>query len=138
MNIRHKIKKALLKTSIWIKRTFLPGYAKFKEINANQRKAISICISIINNPTSELLMSKLSDKRYIKNGDYFIIIEENNIRIVNHVYCYDVPVHGHKIENLKDLFDNRINAIQLEMENEIMKNVKNSLEIVLHNIKNIK
>jgi hypothetical protein len=138
MNIRHTFKRAMLRISIWIKRTFSADYVKFKEININQRKAIAICINIVNNPKSELLMSKLSDKRYIKNGDYFIIIEENNIKIVNHVYCYDVPIYGHKMKNLKDLFDNRIDSIRLEMENEIMKNVKNSLDIVFNNIKHIK
>jgi len=133
----HKIKRSLLKISIWFKKKFLAEYSKSMNINNNQRKAISICTHIIDNPNSELLMSKISDKRYIKNGDYFVIIEDCQIKIINHVYSYDIPLFGYKMENLKKYFDDRIDSIRLEMEREILKNVKNSLDAIFNNIKNL-
>lgn len=133
----YTIRRLLLKISIWFKRKFLAEYSKSMDINKNQRKAIAICISIIDNPKSELLMSRISDKRYIKNSDYFVIIEDCQIKIINHVYAYDIPLFGYKMENLKKYFDNRIDSIRLEMENEILQNVKNSLDTIFNNIKNL-
>ena len=131
---KQKLKRIIQKFSIWNKRLFNPNVYLSIKLDESQKKAFSICIKMINHPDSELLTSMLSEKRYMKNGDYFVIIGMHDIKIVNHVYSYDIPLMGSKITNLKRLFDNKIDASRLAMEAEILSNVKHSLEDIKNNI----
>ena len=131
---KQKLKRIIQKFSIWNKRLFNPNVYLSIKLDESQKKAFSICIKMINHPNSELLTSMLSEKRYMKNGDYFVIIGMHDIKIVNHVYSYDIPLMGSKITNLKRLFDNKIDASRLAMEAEILSNVKHSLEDIKNNI----
>jgi hypothetical protein len=137
MNIRHYFKRKAQKVSIWSKKTFDPTNIQPK-LDDNQKKAALICFAMINNHNSELLSSSLSTKRYIKNGDYFIVIEEDKIKIINHVYGYDVSLYGRKMKNIKRAFDFRIDEVRLEMERTILNNVKQSLDVIYTKVKSLK
>ena len=132
--IKHILKRNIQKILIWIK-TQLNGdeYLNIK-LDDSQKKAVSICIKMINHSDSELLTSILSEKRYIRNSDYFVIISSFNIKIVNHIYSYDIPINGRKIYNLKRLFDAKIDLARIQMENEILSNVKHSLDDINKNL----
>jgi hypothetical protein len=80
-------------------------------------------------------MTTTSEKRYIKNGGYFVVINQEGIKVVNHVYGYDVRLYGRKFNNIKNMFDQRLDHDRLEMEQEMIDNIKHSLDLVLENLK---
>jgi len=130
--IVHFFKRAFVKAKIKVKKTFDPVTYSRRKLDPTQQKARTICMRLLNDPASELLYSgPYLDRRYVKNGDYFIIIDESNLKIVNHVYSYDIPFHGSHSLKLKNYFDLKLNGIRLEMENEIMENVTHSLDNII-------
>jgi hypothetical protein len=133
---KHRIKRMFQKLLIRIKKMFVSEEIRV-ELTVPQKKAIAICINMINDKKSELLMTTLSDKRYIKNGDYFLVMGNDIIQIVNHVYGYDIPISGKYYKSIINLFDKKLDVNRLAMENEILSNVTYSLDNILKNIKNI-
>ena len=133
--LKHKIKRWGQNLWIWSKRKFDASEHGIYDLTPPQKKAIAICIHLINNPNSELLRTTTSEKRYVKYMGYFLVITYDSIHIVNHVYSYDVPLKGRKFNNIKNLFDKRLDADRLQMELEIGDNIKHSLNIVLENLK---
>ena len=130
--MKHIIKRRLQKTYIWLRRMFDPSIRNNQELDITQQKARTICLKLLNDPTSELLLSgPWQDKRYIKNNDYFIIIHQGGLKIVNHVYSYDIPLDGSHNEKLRKYFDKKINDVRENMEEEIMQNVTHSLDIII-------
>ena len=135
LKMKHLIKRRIQKTNIWFKKILDPSIRSNQLLNSTQQKAKAICLKILNHPESELLMSgPWQEKRYIKNNDYFIIIQPTGIRIVNHVYSYDIPLEGSHNDKLKKYFDKKPNDLRENMEEEIMKNVTHSLDIIISNL----
>jgi hypothetical protein len=135
--LKHKLKRQRQRISIWSKTTFDSNEYGKMPLTDNQKKAIAICIKMINNPESELLMTTTSEKRYVKYQDYFLVIGYDSMQIINHVYSYDVALKGRTFNNVKDLFDSRLDADRLAMETEMNENIKHSLNIVLENLKEV-
>jgi len=134
-SIIHFFKRALLKAKIKVKKMFDPIAYSRQKLDPIQQKARTVCMRILNDPDSELLYSgPYLDRRYVKNGDYFIIIDESSLKIVNHVYSYDISFHGSHNTKLKNFFDLKLNEVRLEMENEIMLNVTHSLDDIIKNL----
>lgn len=133
--MKHYIKRRFQKTNIWFKGLMDPDQHKHLKLDDTQKKAITICIRMIKDPDSELLMTTTSEKRYIKNGSYFVVINQEGIKVVNHVYGYDVRLYGRKFNNIKNMFDQRLDQDRLEMEQEMIDNIKHSLDLVLENLK---
>jgi len=102
---------------------------------ANELKALYIAICALKNSNSDLSLCPVTNKRYIKYNDYFIVITADKIQIVNHIYAYDIPVSGKKFYNLKKNFDIRLYKKFKGIEDEILSNVKHSLDAILSNIK---
>ena len=133
--IFHYFKRRFQKAKIKVKKTFDPVAYSSRKLDPTQQKARTICMRLLNDPDSELLYSgPYLDRRYVKNGDYFIIIDESSLKIVNHVYSYDIAFHGSPNTKLKNFFDLKLNGIRLEMEDEIMLNVTHSLDNIIANI----
>ena len=134
-SITHFFKRTYIKAKIKVLKTFDPVAYSSRKLDATQLKARIICMRLLNDPDSELLYSgPYLDRRYVKNGDYFIIIDESSLKIVNHVYSYDISFHGSPNIKLKNFFDLKLNGVRLEMENEIMENVTHSLDRIIENI----
>jgi hypothetical protein len=132
--MKHKIKTIFRRLYIRIKRLIDRTEYGNRKLDDTQRKAISICYKTISNPKSELLMSKLSDKRYVKLNDYFLIIAHQNIQIINHIYCYNISIDSKHFLKVLDAFDSKLENERLKMEAEVLGNVKHSLDIILENI----
>tara|TARA_B110000259_G_scaffold146126_1_gene164679 strand:- start:3200 stop:3565 length:366 start_codon:yes stop_codon:yes gene_type:complete len=112
-----------------------PDIRNSQTLDITQQKAKQVCLKILNDPESELLMSvHWQEKRYIKNNDYFVIIHPKGVKIVNHIYSYDIPLEGSHIEKLKKYFDKKLNDVRENMEEEIMQNVTHSLDTIINNL----
>lgn len=134
-SIKHKLKRLLLKKYLWYKKNFVSTDMKDVLLAPNELKALSIATYVLKNSNSELSLCPITDKRYIKYNDYFIVITEDRIQLVNHVYAYDVNISGKKFYNLKKNFDTRLYKKFKAIEDEILSNVKHSLDTILSDIK---
>jgi hypothetical protein len=85
------------------------------------------------------MIDPMSGKRYIKNDNLsiFITLDSGRIEITNHVYNYDIMLSKRSWERLIYIYNNETERRRIKMENEINSNIKNSLDNVLVNLKEI-
>jgi len=97
---------------------------------------LSICKKLITNEDSILLMTVLSNKKYIKNDSkgIFITIDGNSVNIINHQYSYTVVVSEKTKQSIVDLFNSVVETQRLKMEEEITSNIKHSLKTIVRNL----
>ena len=130
--MKHKIKRFFQKQGLKFYRLFNSNL----EIDEQSRSVVLICYKLINKEESILLMSPISQKRYIKNDSdgLFIIINDNQLTIVNSMCSYSILTQGRALKNILDKFDNEIEKRRQIMETEMRSNVKHSLIEIYKNI----
>ncbi len=100
-----------------------------KRTTESEKICLSICRNLITNPNSKFLMAPVSGKRYIKNSELelFVILDERNISITNHIYHYDVTIEDRNWFRLINMYDSKVESIRIGYETEIMSQIENSL-----------
>jgi hypothetical protein len=100
---------------------------------------LSICRSLISHPTSKFLIAPISMKRYIKNEQLglFIILEDRNISVTNHVYHYDVKLSERDWDRICTMYDSKTEKIREEYESEIMRQIQHSLRNIKDKIEKL-
>ena len=128
----HKIKRLIQKWYISIVRLSTPPMEK----SEYERDCIAICKKLISKEDTVLLLTPISNKRYIRNEELqiFVILEGHNVKVINHVYSYTVFLEQKPWENIVVAFDNEVEKRREEFEKEIMSNIKHSLQNILQNI----
>jgi len=99
--------------------------------------AADICEKLINNPSSELTFSPISNKRIIKNEEknMYIVMESYTIHLINHVYSYSVYLQDtSKFTVLTQKFDKILEDKRQVLESEIRKNIQHSLRNILEKL----
>jgi hypothetical protein len=109
----------------------------YKPFTDNENELVSICRNLISKNETILLMSPISEKRYIKNDKHeiFIIIKSNQIDIINHVYSYSIGVENRVYEKISYMFDLEVEKRREQMEKDIISNIKHSLSNLYNNLK---
>ena len=71
-----------------------------------------------------MLLTPITGKRYIRseNSQIFIILESHRVKIINHVYAYDVLMNDRSWNQLIKLFDNEVQKRREDFEKQITKN----------------
>jgi hypothetical protein len=124
----------------WIQQMYINSVRKMDYERGSRTKyeldCLSICKKLIDKPNSQLLMTPLSNKRYIHNptNSIFITIEGNSINVINHKYSYTVLVQEKSKEEVIDYFNEVLEKQRLKMEEEITSNIKHSLRKILHTL----
>jgi hypothetical protein len=128
----HNLKRAIQKWYISLVRLSTPPMQK----SEYERDCISICKKLIGKEETILLLTPISNKRYIRNEEHqiFVILEGNNVKVINHVYSYTVFLEKSCWESLVSLFDNEVEKRREIFEKEITSNIKHSLQNILHSI----
>lgn len=96
--------------------------------------ASEICKKLITNPTSELSLSPISNKRIIKNEEknMYVVMEGYTVHLINHVYSYSVYLQEtSKFMELTQIFDKVLEDRREVLEHEIRKNIRHSLSNIL-------
>jgi hypothetical protein len=127
----HQLNRKMQKMAIKFMRLSNPK----QQSTDTERHCAKICNKLIAKPESILLLSPISQKRYIKseNGEVFIIIDNYVITMVNHQYSYNITVNDRAHRLIIESFDAEVEKRRLSMETEMISNVKNSLsEIYKH------
>ena len=98
--------------------------------------AFKICINLIEDDTSELLMTPITNKRYIKNEskNLFVTIDSVNVNIVNDHCAYTVFMNEYLHTKLVESFNQKIESKRSMMEKKITRNIKYSLRGILHSL----
>ena len=128
----HKIKRLIQKWYISIVRLSTPPMEK----SEYERDCIAICKKLISKEDTVLLLTPISNKRYIRNEELqiFVILEGHNVKVINHVYSYTVFLEQKPWDNVILAFDTEVEKRREEFEKEIMSNIKHSLQNILQNI----
>jgi len=111
----------------------------FRYLNTEQEKSvyerdcIAVCKKFINQPDSIMLLTPISGKRYIRSekNEIFIILDSHRVKIINHVYAYDVHMNDKSWNQIISLFDNEVEKRREEFENQITSNIKSSLQKIV-------
>ena len=128
----HKIKRLIQKWYISIVRLSTPPMEK----SEYERDCIAICKKLISKEDTVLLLTPISNKRYIRNEELqiFVILEGHNVKVINHVYSYMVFLDQKPWDNIILTFDTEVEKRREEFEKEITSNIKHSLQNILQNI----
>ena len=97
---------------------------------------LAICKKLIDKPETQLLMTPLSNKKYIYNSEnsIFITVEGNTINVINHKYSYTVSVQDGTRDEIVNHFNEVLEYQRLKMEEEITSNIKHSLKNILQTL----
>lgn len=101
-----------------------------------EKDCLIICNKMINRRDTNLLMTPISNKRYIKNDELgiFIVIDGSLVNVINHKYSYTVQITEKTKNTILDSFNQKIESQRLKMEEEITKNIKHSLRTIAQNL----
>lgn len=122
----HKIKRLI--QSLVLKAIKSMDYSREKR-SSYELECMIICKKMIRRPDSVLLLTPLTNKRYIKNDSLsiFITIDGGIINVINHKYSYIVPMSERTMKEVTDMFNSTVENQRKKMEEEITSNIKHSL-----------
>lgn len=131
--IEHKFRRWVQKLTL----KFFRYVSSEQEKSIYERDCIAVCKKFINQSDSVMLLTPISGKRYIKSekNEVFIILESHRVKIINHVYAYDVHLNDKSWNQIVSLFDNEVEKRREEFEKQITSNIKSSLQKIVKEIK---
>lgn len=122
----HKIKRRI--QVLVLKTIKSMDYGREKR-SSYELECLIICKKMIQRTDSVLLLTPLTNKRYIKNDtlSIFITIDGGLVNVINHKYSYVVPMSDRSIKEINDIFNSTVENQRKKMEDEITSNIKHSL-----------
>jgi hypothetical protein len=125
-NLNHTFRRFVQKQMIYVFRYV----STEQEKSIYERDCIAVCKKFINQPDSIMLLTPISGKRYIRSekNEIFIILDSHRVKIINHVYAYDVHINDKSWNQIISLFDNEVEKRREEFEFQITSNIKSSLQ----------
>ena len=129
----HKLKRLIQKWYISLVRVSTQRLKK----SAYERDCITICKKLIAKEETTLMLTPISNKRYIRNEELqiFVILDSYSVKVINHVYSYTIFLEDMSWNSIVALFDEEIESRRQKFELEITSNIKHSLQNILENIK---
>lgn len=125
--------KILYKFYLKLKDKFDPS----PRITDEERYCVQICTKLLENPMSKLTFAPVSESRFIVNEErqMFVVINNHTINITNHVYSYTVYIQDHSsFTKVVKKFDAILEEERQNIQNEIRRNIKHSLETILRSL----
>lgn len=133
MYYKHQFRRFLQRMAIDITRKLDPSQI---EKTSHGKECYIICQKLINNPNTELIVSPLSSKKYIKSDDsnIFVILQGRTVQIINHTYSYSILTDDKTWEKIMGLFNQEQERRCLKLESEVEVNIKKSLKNISNNL----
>jgi hypothetical protein len=131
--IRRTIKRAYVRFIFWQKYRSFSGENRGR---LSESVCLSICRKLITHPKSELIIAPISDKRYIKNKPLglFVVLNEKQISITNHVYHYDVMLSQREWDKIINTYNLKMEKTVNNYEDQIHGQIEHSLHTILKKI----
>ena len=132
--IKRFLKRSYVKWVLFNRKMNNPDYNKVSE---TQKKCMSIARVLITHPDSSFRLSFLSKKRYIKNKTLglFLILDGKLLSITNHVHHHDIVISDRNYDRFTKMYDEKVETIRQQYEDEVMSQIVHSLDIILDKIK---
>ena len=134
ITFKHKIKRLIQRSII----------SMIKSLNTDNREPVddsefdaSIIFRLtLKDPNSEVLISPRVGKHYIRNEQrkMLLILENESLNIINHVYGYNVNLRTKTYNSLRNLFLIEVEKRRKQMEDEYKDNVRQSLKTIINSI----
>ena len=120
VGLNQAMKKLYLKIRRYFKKIYIKGlrYSRPKIESRYEVIVLKICMNLIDDESSELLMTPITNKRYIKNEskNLFVTIDSVNVNIVNDHCAYSVFLNESLHTKLVDKFNEKIELKRSMME----------------------
>jgi hypothetical protein len=135
VKIKHQLKRFMQRTAIKLSRLMNP-LDRRETYEDSELEAATLFRRMIKDHGSELLISPISSKYYVKNDDLriLIIMTEYDITIINHIFGYNVRVSQKTFRNLYSTFIKTVEHRRTLMETEYKNNVKHSIQTIIKRI----
>lgn len=109
-----------------------------KRVNELQRMALDIAVKLMVNPSSKLYYDLTTQECYVKNesesGTIYVFIESGNVKIINTVFGYDIPMIMEGEQYLISVFRREMAKRRSQFKKEALAKVDFSLHTVLDRI----
>lgn len=106
-------------------------------LSENEKTAVRIFDKCLHRVESELLIAPLSDTVYVKTGEIYLILQNNELRIINGKYSYDFNLPSPPCEKMRRRFRLEVEKRRKKMEERIVAKTKRSLQDILSEVANI-
>lgn len=100
-----------------------------RKLNQSQRVAIGIFFKILKDSKTELYYDLLTSECYLSNNEknLHIFIEDNNIKIINSVFSFDVTIDQNTQLYLVKRFELELNKRRITFKEKIISKTDNYL-----------
>lgn len=132
----HRFKRLSQKLSIKLLRAFNPLDRERPEKNSSELDAALLFKKMLVKADSELLISPLSGRYFLKNdrNQILIILTEYELVVINHVFGYNIKISQKLQRSLYQAFVSEVEQRRTAMENVFRQNVKHSLQSIISHI----
>lgn len=132
----HRFKRLSQKLSIKLLRAFNPLDRERPEKNSSELDAALLFKKMLVKTDSELLISPLSGRYFLKNDrkQILIILTEYELVVINHVFGYNIKISQKLQRSLYQAFVSEVEQRRTAMENAFRQNVKHSLQSIISHI----
>lgn len=132
----HRFKRLSQLLALRITKALDPTTIKSANFDNSEREASSVFKKMIKLSNSELLISPLLNKQYVKNEDnrILIILDQTELTVINHVFGYNINLSPKTYKNLYNAFIREVEIRRNEMEASFRNNVKHSLKTLITKI----
>jgi len=138
---KHKAKRKLKWIYTKLKRAFKIGNKKEKikkpkNLDDSQQMAVDITVKTILNSESILNYDPQTHECYIEgaNGNLFIFIESRNIKIINTVFGYDIPINIPTENYVLSVFTREVTKRRVKFKKAAVDKIEFSLQKALNKI----
>jgi hypothetical protein len=132
-NIIHRFKRLCQQVSIKVYRLLNPTNPVETISGEEEIDAAFIFRKMIKCQESDLLVSPISQKQYVKNDkkNILLILDNCELTVINHTVSYNIRISQRTNKSLNDALDVELEKRRLEMELSFKENVKHSLKTIL-------
>lgn len=130
----HRFKRLSQRVSIKIHRMLDPTTGRTETRSGEAEKDAAVIFrKMIKCQDSELLMSPISQKQYVRNDERHIllILDSYELTVINHVFSYNIRISPKTNKTLSEAFNIELEKRRLDMEISFKENVKHSLKTIL-------
>jgi hypothetical protein len=106
------------------------------DVTSSEKDAALLFKKMLMKQDSELLISPISGKYFLKNDhkELLIILTDYEMIVINHVFGYTIKISQKTHRSLYQAFVNEVEHRRTEMEMAFRKNVKHSLQSIISHI----
>ena len=132
----HTFKRISQRLSIKLIRALNPNDKVPVDITSSEKDAAVLFKKMLMRTDSELLISPISGKYFLKNDSkqILIILTDYEMMVINHVFGYTIKISNKTHRSLYQAFINEVEHRRADMEMAFRRNVKHSLQSIISHI----